>query len=145
MILKNLQDQGSSWASEVICCYSVVSRVTVRIYNNLMSKYLNWIFLPLAWQLLSIIPYLTSEYKMTIILKTLEINTAVILVSCNTFTTYLPSCNSLHPNISLHILHTFLDTFPKVLTRRICFPIIRFLPWWPFPLCDFRSDIVRRN
>ena len=95
MILKNLQDQGSSWASEVICCYSVVSRVTVRIYNNLMSKYLNWIFLPLAWQLLSIIPYLTSEYKMTIILKTLEINTAVILVSCNTFTTYLPSCNSL--------------------------------------------------
>ena len=134
MILKNLQDQGSSWASEVICCYSVVSRVTVRIYNNLMSKYLNWIFLPLAWQLLSIIPYLTSEYKMTIILKTLEINTAVILVSCNTFTTYLPSCNSLHPNISLHILHTFLDTFPKVLTRRICFPIKRFLPWWPFPL-----------
>ena len=134
MILKNLQDQGSSWASEGICCYSVVSRVTVRIYNNLMSKYFNWIFLPLAWQLLSIIPYLTSEYKMTIILKTLEINTAVILVSFNTFTTYLPSCNSLHPNISLHILHTFLDTFPKVLTRRICLPIIRFLPWWPFPL-----------
>ena len=134
MILKNLQDQGSSWASEVICCYSVVSRVTVRIFNNLMSKYLNWIYLPLAWQLLSIIPYLTSEYKMTIILKTLEINTAVILVSFNTFTTYLPSCNPLHPNISLHILHTFLDTFPEVLTRRICLPIIRFLPWWPFPL-----------
>ena len=134
MILRNLQDQGSSWASKVICCYSVVSRVTVRIYNNLMSKYLIWIFLPLAWQLLSTIPYLTSEYKMTIILKTLEINTAVILVSFNTFTTYLPSCNSLHPNISLHILHTFLDTFPKVLTRRICLPIKRFLPWWPFPL-----------
>ena len=93
MILKNLQDQGSSWASKVICCYSVVSRVAVRIYNNLMSKDFNWIFLPLAWQLLSIIPYLTSEYKMTIILKTLEINTAVILVSFNTFTTYLPSCN----------------------------------------------------
>ena len=134
MILKNLQDQGSSWASEVICCYSVVSRVTVRIYNNLMSKDFNWLILSLAWELLSIIPYLTSEYKMTIILKTLEINTAVILISFNTFTTYLPSCNSLHPNISLHILHTFLDTFPEVLTRRICFPIIRFLPWWPFPL-----------
>ena len=134
MILKNLQDQGSSWASEVICCYSVVSRVTVRIYNNLMSKDFNWLILSLAWELLSIIPYLTSEYKMTIILKTHEINTAVILVSFNTFTTYLPSCNSLHLNISLHILHTFLDTFPKVLTRRICFPIIRFLPWWPFPL-----------
>ena len=25
----------------------------------------------------------------------------------------------LHPNISMHILHSFLYTFPKVLTRRI--------------------------
>ena len=29
--------------------------------------------------------------------------------------------NPLHPNISLHILYTVLYTFPKVLTRRICF------------------------
>ena len=28
--------------------------------------------------------------------------------------------NPLHPNISMHILHTILYTFPKVLTRRIC-------------------------
>ena len=28
--------------------------------------------------------------------------------------------NPLHPNISMHILHTVLYTFPKVLTRRIC-------------------------
>ena len=28
--------------------------------------------------------------------------------------------NSLHPNIGIHILHTVLYTFPKVLTRRIC-------------------------
>ena len=27
----------------------------------------------------------------------------------------------LHPNISVHILHTVLYTFPKVLMRRICF------------------------
>ena len=27
--------------------------------------------------------------------------------------------NSLHPNISMHILHTVLDTFLKVLTRRV--------------------------
>ena len=27
--------------------------------------------------------------------------------------------NPLHPNISVHILHTVLYTFPKVLTRRI--------------------------
>ena len=26
----------------------------------------------------------------------------------------------LHPNISIHILHTVLYTLPKVLTRRIC-------------------------
>ena len=26
--------------------------------------------------------------------------------------------NPFHPNISLHILHTVLYTFPKVLTRR---------------------------
>ena len=35
----------------------------------------------------------------------------------------------LHPNISMHILHTVLHTFLKVLTRRICLPIKRFLPW----------------
>ena len=28
--------------------------------------------------------------------------------------------NPLHPNISMHILHTVLDTFPKELMRRIC-------------------------
>ena len=28
--------------------------------------------------------------------------------------------NPLHPNISMHILHTVLYTFPKVLTGRIC-------------------------
>ena len=28
--------------------------------------------------------------------------------------------NPLHPNISMHILHTVLYTFPKLLTRRIC-------------------------
>ena len=31
----------------------------------------------------------------------------------------VPYVNSSHPNISLHILHTVLYTFPKVLTRRI--------------------------
>ena len=29
----------------------------------------------------------------------------------------------LHPNISMHILHTVLYTNPKVLTRRICLTI----------------------
>ena len=43
------------------------------------------------------------------------------------------SLNPLHPNISMHILHTALYIFPKVLTGRICLPIKRFLPRWTFP------------
>ncbi|CAH3039580.1 unnamed protein product, partial [Pocillopora meandrina] len=35
--------------------------------------------------------------------------------------------NPLHPNISIHILHTVLCTFTNVLTRRICLVIKRFL------------------
>ena len=31
--------------------------------------------------------------------------------------------NHLHPNISMHILHTVLCTFPKVLRKRICLTI----------------------
>ena len=42
--------------------------------------------------------------------------------------------NSLHLNISMHILHSFLHTFLKELTRRICFTIKSFFSWWSFPL-----------
>ena len=35
--------------------------------------------------------------------------------------------NPLHPNISMHTLHSVLCTFPKVLTRRICLTINRIL------------------
>ena len=38
-----------------------------------------------------------------------------------------PILNPLHPNISMHILHTVLYTFPKMLTRRICLTIKSFL------------------
>ena len=37
--------------------------------------------------------------------------------------------NHLHPNISMHILHTVLYTFSKVLTRRICLTIKSFFTW----------------
>ena len=37
--------------------------------------------------------------------------------------------NPLHPNISIHVLHTAIYTFPKVLTRRICSTIKSF-SWW---------------
>ena len=33
----------------------------------------------------------------------------------------------LHPNISMHILYSFLYTFPMVLVRRICLTITSFL------------------
>ena len=40
----------------------------------------------------------------------------------------------LHPNIRMHILHTVLYTFPKVLTRRIFLSIKSFFSWWSFTL-----------
>ena len=47
--------------------------------------------------------------------------------------------NPFHPNISMHILHTVLYTFPTVLTRRICLTIKSFSGWQSFPLfsCPF--------
>ena len=38
-------------------------------------------------------------------------------------------CEPLHCNISMHILHTVLYTFPWVLTRRICFINKSFISW----------------
>ena len=40
-----------------------------------------------------------------------------------------------HPNISIHILHTVLYTFPQVLTRRIFSTIKSFISWLSFILC----------
>ena len=37
--------------------------------------------------------------------------------------------NPLLTNISMHILHTVLYTFPKMLTRRICLTIKSFYSW----------------
>ena len=37
--------------------------------------------------------------------------------------------NAPHPNISMHILHTVLYTFPMVLTRRICLTIKTSSSW----------------
>ena len=44
------------------------------------------------------------------------------------------SISPLNPNISTHILYTVLYTFPKVLTRRICFTIKSFFSFWLFTL-----------
>ena len=50
--------------------------------------------------------------------------------------------NPLHPNISMHILHSVLNTFPKVLTRRICLTIESFFRWWLFPLFWWPSCVI---
>ena len=41
--------------------------------------------------------------------------------------------NPLHPNISMHILNTFLYTFSKMLTARFCLIIKTFFSRWLFP------------
>ena len=38
-------------------------------------------------------------------------------------------CNSLHPHISMHFLHTVLHTLPEVLMRRICLTIKSIFRW----------------
>ena len=57
----------------------------------------------------------------------------------------LPS-NLLHSNISTHILHTGLLTFPDALTRRICLTIKSFLVGDHFlDPRDHRGEFVRRK
>ena len=56
------------------------------------------------------------------------------------------SVNHSHPldrNISMHILHNFLKTFPKVLTRRICLNIKSFFSWWSFLLISWPWCVIR--
>ena len=50
---------------------------------------------------------------------------------------------SLRPNIRLHILHTVHYTFPKVLTRRICWTIKSFFSWWSFPLFSWPWCLIQ--
>ena len=38
------------------------------------------------------------------------------------------------PSLKYHILHTFINTSPKLLTKRICLTIRSFLSWWSFPI-----------
>ena len=38
------------------------------------------------------------------------------------------------PPLKYHILHTFINTSPKLLTKRICLTIRSFLSWWSFPI-----------
>ena len=49
----------------------------------------------------------------------------------------------IHPNINMHILHTVLYTFLKVLMRRICLTIKSFLACWSFPLFSWPYWVIQ--
>ena len=51
--------------------------------------------------------------------------------------------NLLHPNISMHILHTVLYTFLMVLTRRIYLKIKSFFGWWSFSLVSWPQCVIQ--
>ena len=51
--------------------------------------------------------------------------------------------NPLHPNNSIHILHTDLSTFPVVMTRRICLTIRSFLNWDSFTLFSWSLHFIQ--
>ena len=78
------------------------------------------------------------------LLKISWINCFINLVLGNFVSWEKCSCNPLHPNINLHILHTDLITFPKVLTRRIiCLTIKTFFSLWSFTLsCDLNDPLM---
>ena len=44
----------------------------------------------------------------------------------NTIYYFRSTINPLHPDISMHTLHTVLNTFPYVLAGRICLTVKRF-------------------
>ena len=50
----------------------------------------------------------------------------------------------LHPEISIHILHTVLSAFWKVLTRRICLTVKGFFCCWPFSLFSWPQCEIQR-
>ena len=50
----------------------------------------------------------------------------------------------LHPEISIHILHTVLSAFWEVLTRRICLKVKSFFCRWPFSLFSWPQCEIQR-
>lgn len=47
------------------------------------------------------------------------------------------------PKVNMHILHTVLHTFPKRLTRRICFTIKSCFSRWSSPLLSWLSCLIQ--
>ena len=69
---------------------------------------------------------MTAVKDQIVVSLTNKVNEGVIVTSTCQTSVLIPSLNSFHPKISVDILLTVLDIFPKVLTRRICLTIKRF-------------------
>ena len=69
---------------------------------------------------------MTAVKDQVVVSLTNKVNKGVIVTSSCQTSVLIPSLNSFHPKISVDILLTVLDVFPKVLTRRICLTIKRF-------------------
>ena len=69
---------------------------------------------------------MTAVKDQVVVSLTNKVNKGVIVTSTCQTSVLIPSFNSFHPKISVDILLTVLDVFPKVLTRRICLTIKRF-------------------
>ena len=51
--------------------------------------------------------------------------------------------NPLPPDISINILHSIHQTFPKVLTKRICLIITSCFSWWSLPLFSWPWCLIQ--
>ena len=58
-------------------------------------------------------------------------------------TTKLVTHNPLHPNVNVHILHTVLHTFFKVLAERICLTIKTFFNMRSFRLFSWPLQVIQ--
>ena len=107
--------------SEIQCYISHINLVTAYLTIELsevhfVAEYLRALNLKFS----SRIPYWESDFFLCSTIRTRRI-------TC--FLKFLHFFNLLHPIISMHILHTVLCTFPKVLTRRICLSIKSLFNW----------------
>ena len=69
---------------------------------------------------------MTAVKDQVVVSLTNKVNKGVIVTSTCQTSVLILSLNSFHPKISVDILLTVLDVFPKVLTRRTCLTIKRF-------------------
>ena len=113
--IENLHADFGVWRLRLFCNFFTV--VTKFYQHNLIHSQVKVCMLWLLFH--------CTEWKVTNLLLSPIIKTHLLAFS------YL---NPSNPNISIHILHTVLYTFPKKLTERLCSTIKGFFSSWSFPL-----------